>query len=92
MRRLENFCGAQPLRGNSRSLMCLRLFISGHEPQLMSKDASIRTELLFLLFEILKDFLVQVISQVIILEEEHRRFRGRTKVWRKNLDEVSWKV
>ena len=56
----------------------------------MSKDASIRTELLFLLFEILKDFLVQVISQVIILEEEHHRFRGRTKVWRKN--EVSWKV
>lgn len=68
-----------------------RFFISGYGPQLISKDASIRTDLLFLIFEILRDFLIQVIARVIILEEEHCRFRGKIKVWRKNLDEVSLK-
>ena len=66
-----------------------RLFISGYEPQLASEDVSIKTDLLFLIFETLRDFLVQVIARVIILEEAHRRFRGKIKAWRKNLDEVS---
>jgi len=68
-----------------------RVFISGYEPQLTSEDASIRTDLLFLIFEILRDFLVQVVARVITLEEEHCRFRGKIKVWRKNFDEVSLK-
>jgi len=75
----------------SISHVSYRVFISGYEPQLTSEDASIRTDLLFLIFEILRDFLVQVIARVITLEEEHCRFRGKIKVWRKNFDEVSLK-
>ncbi|KAJ3575127.1 hypothetical protein NP233_g1304 [Leucocoprinus birnbaumii] len=64
-----------------------QLFISGYDPDLVGEDALISTELLILLLDILKDFLIQTMSRVIILEEEHRRLRGKTKVWRKNIDE-----
>jgi hypothetical protein len=56
----------------------------------VDENASISKENCVLFLEILEDFLVQVISQVIILEEEHKRLRGTTKVWRKNTDDVSF--
>ncbi|KAF5354776.1 hypothetical protein D9756_005293 [Leucocoprinus leucothites] len=65
-----------------------QLYISGYDRDLISEDVSINTELLVLLLGVLKDFLVQTMSRVIVLEEEHERFRGRTKVWRKNSDEA----
>lgn len=65
-----------------------RHFISGYDSDLASQNVSIDIDTLHLLLEILKDFLVQVMSRVIIVEEEHRRFRGTTKVWRKNADAV----
>ncbi|KXN90587.1 RNA polymerase I-specific transcription initiation factor rrn5 [Leucoagaricus sp. SymC.cos] len=65
----------------------LRHFISGYDPSLISEDASLNSETLVLFLDILKDFLTQIISRVIILEEEHQRFRGKSKVWRKNSDE-----
>ncbi|KAF9447490.1 hypothetical protein P691DRAFT_776104 [Macrolepiota fuliginosa MF-IS2] len=65
-----------------------RQFISVYDSSLANEDASISAEALHLLFEILKDFLVQLISRVVVLEEEHRRLRGTTKVWRKNIDET----
>lgn len=57
---------------------------------MVDQNASISTETCILLLEILKDFLVQLISRVITLEEEHQRLRGTTKVWRKNTDDVSF--
>lgn len=65
-----------------------RHFVSGYDSDLARQNASIDTDTLHLLLEILKDFLVQVMSRVIVVEEEHQRFRGTTKVWRKNADRV----
>lgn len=65
-----------------------RHFISGYDSDLDSHYASIDVETLSLLLEVLKDFLIQVMSRVIVVEEEHQRLRGTTKVWRKNADTV----
>jgi hypothetical protein len=67
-----------------------RHFIAGYDSNLVDRNASISAETCILFLEILKDFLVQVISRVLILEEEYKRLRGTTKVWRKNADDVSF--